>query len=101
VAVGKEWLITLEQQCGMCRSQTWCGRPCKMAPQTEAVAHLAATKAAMAPKKPVQTRKAKKARVDTPKPKGRPTPVHGDPERGFDRSVYQREYMRKRRAVKT
>ncbi len=91
--------MKLDQYCGTCRSNNWCGRPCKMAPQTEAVAHLAATMAAMAPKKPAQTRKAKKARADTPKPKGRPSPVSGDSTKGFDRTVYQREYMRKRRAM--
>lgn len=97
--------MKLEQQCSVCRSYSWCGRTCKMAPRTEAAAHTAATIAAMAPKAPEKSAKAsraKKPRVDTPKPNGRPTPVAGDSEKGFDRNVYHkaymREYMRKKRA---
>jgi hypothetical protein len=55
-------MTALSEYCGVCRSSNWCGRPCKMAPATEAAAHTAATIAAMAPKGPEKPAKAPRAK---------------------------------------
>lgn len=77
--------MKLDQQCGVCRSYTWCGRMCRNAPTIY--------EAPGATEKPVQSvPKPKAAKVA--KPKKTPTEAVSESPEGFNRAAYQKEYMR-------
>jgi len=87
--------IALKEYCGLCKSHTWCGNPCRYAPHPAELAMMVGPTSVTKPI-PVGVVEVVAKAVHT---EHTPPKVHRKSDRPkFDRTAYQRELMRKRRA---